>query len=350
MTDFKRIDPKQLLERLRRFNQSVRENDPKLAAESMDEKPEQELALELPEEEVQLAIEAESIVMRQDRPVLAIKNNTTDLDIRDPAARETWFGRLSAAKPLLDAAIPAVGRINLINGEMRWVGTGWLVRDGVIVTNRHVALKFALQRGDGFSFRMGLGGPMAGAVDFLEEVDSNAELIFKLVRPLHIEDTSGPDVAFFEVELVSGSSKLAKPIVLASHIATSANVSTIGYPAFDSRIPEPELMHWIYGDVYNKKRLAPGAVTRVETNRIWHNCTTLGGNSGSVVIANEQEGEALGLHFGGAFLSSNYAVRADVVKRLLEDVLSGRAARRCRVAILSLARQAPCRGGHFQRP
>ncbi|MET4066807.1 endonuclease G [Bradyrhizobium sp. S3.2.6] len=332
MTDFKRTDTKQLLERLRRFNQSIRENDPKLAAESMDKMPEQELALELPEEEVRLAVEAESIAMRQDRPVLAIKNNTTDLDIRDPAERETWFERLRAAKPLLDAAIPAVGRINLIRGEMSWVGTGWLVRDGVIVTNRHVALKFALRRGEGFSFRMGLGGPMAGAVDFLEEVDSNNELIFNLVRPLHIADTSGPDVAFFEVALVSGNSKLAKPIVLASHIAPSANVSTIGYPAFDSRIPEPELMQRIYGDVYNKKRLAPGAVTRVETNRIWHNCTTLGGNSGSVVIANEQEGEALGLHFGGAFLSSNYAVRADVVKQLLEDVLSGRAARRRRPA------------------
>ena len=293
---------KQVLERLRRYNQSVRENDPKLAEESMDARPEVEVELELPEEDVQREVELESIALRRDRPVLAIRNNTTDLDFSDPEERETWQERLRAARPFLDAAIPAVGRINLIRGDVSWVGTGWLVRDGVIVTNRHVAQKFALQHGEGFSFRMGLGGAMGAALDFLEEVDNTKQLIFKLVKPLYIQDTSGPDVAFFEVELVSGNSKLAKPIALASHIAPSTNVSTIGYPAFDSRIPEPELMERIYGKVYNKKRLAPGAVTRIETNRIWHNCTTLGGNSGSVLIGNEQEGEALGLHFGGSFL------------------------------------------------
>ena len=35
-------------------------------------------------------------------------------------------------------------------------------------------------------------------------------------------------------------------------------------------------------------------------------------------------GQAVGLHFSGSFLATNYAVRADVVKKLLDDIHSGR--------------------------
>jgi len=126
---------------------------------------------------------------------------------------------------------------------------------------------------------------------------------------------------------VSGDVRLAKPIELATTIAATQEVATIGYPAYDSRIPEPDLMERIYGKVYNKKRLAPGSLTRLEEVRLWHNCTTLGGNSGSVVF-DLNSGQALGLHFSGSFLVTNYAVRADVVKKLLADVHAGRATRR----------------------
>ena len=155
---------------------------------------------------------------------------------------------------------------------------------------------------------------MSADIDFLQEIDNPAKLIFKLIKPLHIEEEPGPDLSFFEVEITSGNSKLAKPIDLATEIAATQNVATIGYPAYDSRIPEPDLMENIFGKTYNKKRLAPGGVTSVEQTRILHNCTTLGGNSGSAVI-DLDSGKALGLHFSGSFLATNYAVRADVVKR-----------------------------------
>jgi len=77
-------------------------------------------------------------------------------------------------------------------------------------------------------------------------------------------------------------------------------------------------MERIYGRTYNKKRLAPGGVTRVEQLSLLHDCTTLGGNSGSAVV-DLDSGEALGLHFSGKFMTANYAVRSDIVKRLLAD-------------------------------
>jgi len=102
----------------------------------------------------------------------------------------------------------------------------------------------------------------------------------------------------------------------------SSLVAAIGYPAYDSRIPEPDLMKQIYGEVYDKKRLAPGAITEADDQRVLHNCTTLGGNSGSVVV-DLDTGEAIGLHFSGSFLRTNYAVRADRVAERLKSVLGG---------------------------
>ena len=68
------------LARLRRFNASVRAGDPKLAEESADLGVENE-ALEMVRSPQALdeAVELESIVMRRERPVLAIHNNVTKL-------------------------------------------------------------------------------------------------------------------------------------------------------------------------------------------------------------------------------------------------------------------------------
>jgi len=314
---------------LRGYNKAVQERDPKLAEEVRDRVATGEVVTEsaAPPEEIDRQFELESIAMRTQRPVLAIKENVTQLVFIDQADSQIWGDRLTQAKPVLDVAIPAVGRVDLRGAPLGFIGTAWLVAENMIVTNRHVAMEFAMRRGDGFVFRSGAAGPMSSAVDFLQEIDNPARLVFNVIRPLHIEDDGGPDLAFFEIEMVSGDAKLAKPIELASDITATENVAAIGYPAYDSRIPEPDLMEKIYGKVYNKKRLSPGGITRVEETRIWHNCTTLGGSSGSVVFDLDQ-GKAIGLHFSGSFLATNYAVRADVVKRILADVRSGRATRR----------------------
>src|SRR6516165_11707527 len=48
-----------------------------------------------------------------------------------------------------------------------------------------------------------------------------------------------------------------------------------------------------------------------------HDCTTLGGNSGSVVL-NLSTGEAVGLHFAGLYQETNYAVRASVLRNYVD--------------------------------
>ena len=323
--------PQEQLARLRRYNLTVRENDPKLAEEMRDRGFEAMVTEAVSPQAAEEMLGLESIAMRTQRPVLAIRDNVTRLVFIDEADSKIWGERLTKARSLLDVAIPAVGRINLVGAQLDWVGTGWLVAENIIVTNRHVAREFAERKGDGFAFKTGLREQMDADVDFLQEIDNPNKLVFKLVRPLHIEEPPGPDVAFFEIEMVSGDARLAKRIDLATTIGATQEVATIGYPAYDSRIPEPDLMERIYGKVYNKKRLAPGSVTRMEDALLWHNCTTLGGNSGSVVF-DLNSGQALGLHFSGSFLVTNYAVRADVVKKLLADVRAGRSIRRANTA------------------
>ncbi len=309
------------LARLRSFNAWVQGGDADLGEESADRGA---LALEsMPAAPIEDRVALESIVLRRTRPVLAIRDHVTRLEFVDPADSEIWKARLEAARPFLDKAVRAVGRINLSGADLDWVGTGWLIADNTLVTNRHVANLFVARDGRGFTFNMGRNGRVGADIDFLQEIDSLDALTFRLVRPLHVEDASGPDIAFFEVEVMSGDIRLAAPIALAAKPRLSNNVATIGYPAYDSRILEPELMEEIYGKVYNKKRLAPGGVTKVEDVRLLHNCTTLGGNSGSAIV-DLDTGEALGLHFSGRFLDTNYAVRADVVKRVLDDVRAGR--------------------------
>lgn len=311
------------LARLRALNADIHLADPLLAEESRDTAPAGGLESMTGATSTEQEIGLESIILRRTRPVLEIRQNATKLVFADAADSEIWKGRLTKAKPLLDRAIRAIGRIDLKGAGLDWVGTGWLVAEDIVVTNRHVAVEFAARQGEGFSFRIGTAGPIIAGIDFLQEIGNPATLIFNLIAPLHIEEAPGPDVAFFRVQPANGKAAIAKPIELADKPALTQNAATIGYPAYDSRIPEPDLMEKIFGRTYNKKRLAPGAVTKVDEIRLLHNCTTLGGNSGSAVI-DLDSGHALGLHFSGSFLTTNYAVRSDIVKQLLEDVRAGR--------------------------
>src|SRR6185503_12101908 len=261
----------------------------------------------------------ETIVLRTGRPVLAIKDNEPQLVFQDTDS-EVWKDRLIKARDGINHAIRAVGRIELENNpRFDWVGTGWLVAPDIVVTNRHVASEFARANGKSFTFRRGLNLPMVASIDFLQELNNKKTDVFEIKDVIHIESDSGPDIAFLRVRPRNGR-KLAGHINLStSALAAKQQVAVIGYPAKDSRVPEEDLMERIFGKVYNKKRLAPGQLIGLGANEIQHDCSTLGGNSGSVVLSLDS-GEAVGLHFSGRFLEANFAVPASVVARRLNEV------------------------------
>ena len=85
-------------------------------------------------------------------------------------------------------------------------------------------------------------------------------------------------------------------------------VYAVGYPAWDGRRNDPQEMMRIFANVFNVKRLLPGEITQYLPQGVFmHDCSTLGGNSGSCVVDLETH-RVLGLHFGGRYLEGNYAV------------------------------------------
>ncbi len=260
-----------------------------------------------------------NIVLRVGRPVLAVVGGAAQLEFRESES-EVWRTRLQASSAQLQRAAGAVGRINVTGRPgVPYVGTGWLVEKDTIVTNRHVAREFGQRGRDRFMFKKEDGSPSGVSIDFLEEVGRPERLSFPIVEILHIEDDDGPDFALLRVGESRGQA-LAPPIPLSvSPPHAAQQVAVIGYPARDSRAPDEQLVQSIFGDVFDKKRLAPGQVTEAKTDVLLHDCSTLGGNSGSVVL-DLGTGHAVGLHFAGRFLETNYAVPMTVVAERLEQV------------------------------
>ncbi|BBO30447.1 phospholipase D-like domain-containing protein [Lacipirellula parvula] len=257
------------------------------------------------------------------RPVARISNNQSTTNFIGPDS-ESWTAVIQKCKAQIDRAIPAVGRIEITNGDVSWVGTGWLIADNIVVTNRHVAQEFSRRdpTASGFIFRPGLlGSVMSCDIDFREEELRNDELEHPVTSVLWIAGSNEPDVAFLRVTRGPGQPQLPRPIELADEVKLESTIAAIGYPAEDPSIPDQELARRIFGDVYERKRLAPGLVTKVGEERIEHDCSTLGGNSGSVLI-DLLTGRAVGLHHGGYLDdSANLAVSAPYLKKLLDRVI-----------------------------
>lgn len=263
------------------------------------------------------------------RPVTRILDNKVTLEFLGPAS-PSWSTAIDGAKDRINPAIPAVGRIELNNSDLPWAGTGWLIAPGIIVTNRHVAQEFARKagRGQGFVFKPGLlSGSVSADIDFLEEENRLDSVEHPIVSVLWIAPPDESDVAFLRVTRAVGGPPLPAPIELAEADAAAETViAAIGYPARDPSIRDQALVVSIFGnDVYEKKRLAPGKVMGLQGTTLKHDCSTLGGNSGSVLL-DLATGRAVGLHRGGLVDdSANVAVTASHVKKLLEVALSNEA-------------------------
>jgi hypothetical protein len=111
-------------------------------------------------------------------------------------------------------------------------------------------------------------------------------------------------------------------------------IFVVGYPAFDPRNPA-DTQQKVFDGKYGVKRLQPGALHgRVNTASFGnivpaaaHDCSTLGGNSGSAVF-DLSTGQVLALHFGGQYHRRNYAVPSHAMHRKREASTPAGSARR----------------------
>jgi hypothetical protein len=266
------------------------------------------------------AVALETIVNRE-RPVLFVRDGTFDLNEVTALGPEAvdLVDLMREQGSRLFPLLPLIGRIDVVNfPNVDFVGTGWFVDTDVVVTNRHVASLIARWDGRQFAFARGVGGrPIDSSFCNAHEFDDlapDASRLFRVTEVLFIESDNGPDIAFLRVDRRTDGRGPSFITVAPSDAAAELPVCTIGYPARAPRrvIPDQELMKQLYRDRFDVKRAAPGFTSGVDAGATTHDCTTLGGNSGSVVLG-LASGLAVGLHFAGLYEEDNFAVRASVL-------------------------------------
>ena len=243
-------------------------------------------------------------VIRLMRPVLLSQNGAlANLDKEVAPSFPDWSTFQTSIKPYLYS----IGRID--TGK-EGVGTGFLVSDGVLVTNKHVV--DILSKGSGelekgqaiVRFKFESGSP-----------DDETPTDITGVIAIHDE----LDIALLKVNKQKFT-KTRQPLTLDSKPAdTGLSVVAIGYP-FDDSKRNPLFINALFSGKFGVKRAAPGEVSSTGPNSIYHDCTTLGGNSGSPIIS-MKTARVVGLHRDGYFLYRNEAVDGPSLGKFIQPHL-----------------------------
>jgi endonuclease G len=247
----------------------------------------------------------EAIVLPRNRPVALVRGDSYD-DLDGP-----WVSlNDDVIKKRIASLLPLIGRVEVPSSPiLPYAGTGFVVGQGLIATNRHVAQLFSQGRGLTIRYRAG-----DAAIDFKRQIDApdddrTAYLSVRAVEMIH------PywDMALLRVDDLP-TDRMLRLSVKSPEELLDHNVVVIGYPARDER-NDVALQDRIFNRTYNVKRLQPGVIrarAKIQSfentvNALTHDASTLGGNSGSAVIEVES-GEVVALHFAGEYLKANYAV------------------------------------------
>ena len=262
----------------------------------------------------------EAIVRLQNRPALLIRNDSF------PEPPEYW-ARLNQFRAEISAGIPRVGRIDAREGEM--VGTGFVVAENLIMTNRHVVKYFAdpsLEEGGPWSIH----SSARPTINFRMEYGEAAQSIFRITKVAAVHPREFTDLALLEVEqqaIEPGGAPLPAPVKLSStapKMNSNLQLYAIGYPYTDNGdSTPPEVIEAIYENIFQVKRLQPGEFGSMldQYSAFSHDCSTLGGNSGSLIM-DLARNQVIGLHFKGKYRQANYAVALWLMKS--DELFQGR--------------------------
>ncbi|MGP3697581.1 trypsin-like serine peptidase [Rhodobacter sp. NSM] len=285
-----------------------------------------------PLDEVVAALE---VIVQTDgsRPSFLVREDGPDFST-SPAGG--WADLL--ADPLREAevhaALSAVGRIDITHPLMPYAGTGWLVAPDVIVTNRHVAQVFvAFPEGEPPRVRQDLAPRFDFGHEFGGRESADARPITELlfcgatpIPPVGI-DHGCLDLAAFR--LAAPVPDTRRPLALAEGPRLSlpqTQVFVAGYPArpdpaaLGSVSETDRVLRLLFDKLWGFKRLAPGEVTTstIGVRTLNHDASTLGGNSGSLVMGLDSLPCVTGLHYGGSWGGSR-TNWAHVLGAILEE-------------------------------
>jgi S1-C subfamily serine protease len=255
------------------------------------------------------------MVVRMMRPApLFEKGELKPLPQNAAAVFDEWPQFQVEIKPYF-RSIGRIDRVSLVelpDPTSNTVGTGFVVsyeRD-LLVTNKHV-----LNELSSGSFRLEKG---QGVVNFQVEYNTIPEP--KPVNIIGVEDVSKTlDIALLKLEkTVSTDGRKAIQFNL-EPAADDLPVVAVGYPCNDGR--NPLFVNALFGERFGVKRAAPGLIVASNNDFHFHDCSTLGGNSGSPLLS-MKDASLVGLHHEGKFTFRNEAIKMSLVKDFLAPHLN----------------------------
>ncbi|WP_342076440.1 DNA/RNA non-specific endonuclease [Yoonia sp. SS1-5] len=261
--------------------------------------------------------------IHRDKVMMAGVDNPSEIFVSGAGFEE--LALLQKNRPILEQMATGVARIDIFGFSGTNVGTGWVVEDGrTLITNRHVAELFV--QGDArFGWEIFPGIRVeANTLAQIQTIPSDIggrdrPFDVKIESVLYVAGANEPDFAILEL-----SQALETQLEFADVPAEPEDpIAVVGYPAEDTRDNDQVLMKMCFGDIYDVKRLAPGKVTFGGNgiNEIFHDASTLGGNSGSPIF--DMNAKVVGLHFAGTENVRNYAIPGHVVQAALSSLRSG---------------------------
>ncbi len=274
----------------------------------------------------------EALVRLTGRPALRV--GTRDELFENPNIGN-WASHLLPTINQWSRLTDAVGRIDVkVNNNWVHAGTGFVVENGMVMTNRHVLDVFAepmpMPNGEQ-KFVFNRDASIIFDNDAMDEswrfriqevVTAGGKRIGKFA------DMTRLDLAVLAIESQNLENDHPAPISFDPQSTRDNDITNIllaGYPArpdwdsapdkLDAKIKYWKRIGELFGDEYGVKYMSPGEIMKrpgelEDDARKWtfsHDATTMPGNSGSAIISLGGGMNFCGIHFGGSTLSQNLA-------------------------------------------
>ena len=253
----------------------------------------------------------EAIVRVTGRPATRFLAAGLEIPDQDLGANERWALIAGQMYDEIETVASSVGRVSIgtPGGVTTQLGTAWRLGSDLVVTNRHVAKEIAADPSANASTWTMRDG-VSCFVDFAATHAGGPPKAFAVQELTFCSDVEDLDAAVFRLATQPKAPPAALPIDFerkaVMETVTGANGATfdrgrevyvIGHPY---RQAASDASWMVFGDADGKKRWSPGEVTAVDTIRgsCLHDCSTLGGSSGSCIVALSSH-KVVGMHFGG---------------------------------------------------
>lgn len=238
------------------------------------------------------AMHALEIAIRMHRPAVLVQGTEVrGLPSDAVPVFPAWTSFVTAASEHL-AAVGCVQRCH--DGDGGLVGTAFAISSTAVVTNRHVV--------DALTGGAGELTPGMARLCFADDGTGPGQC-----APVVAVQATHPalDVAVLRID---PDGVAPRPFAVSPKPpAVGQAVAAIGYPDDDPRSAGFDKL--LFPDGLGVKRVAPGEITGVDDDAFFHDCSTLGGSSGSPVVS-LADAALVGVHADGWFLARNEGVVA----------------------------------------